>query len=94
MAYIPPHAPALMGVKVIKDRLLIITGNRNWEEDKNEVLVYRLPSLEYEGSFYIPFPNLLHVKWHDNKYMVQKIVEREDGYYQSYEFYDYAIEEK
>ena len=94
MTHIPPHALALMGVKVIKDRLLIITGNRNWEEDKNEVLVYRLPSLEYEGSFYIPFPNLLRVKWHDNKYMIKKIVEREDGHYQSYEFYDYTIEEK
>ena len=30
--YIPPHAPALMGIKVMGDRLLIITGNRNWKK--------------------------------------------------------------
>jgi hypothetical protein len=38
--YVPPHAPALMGIKVRGDHLLIITGNRNWKKGKNEVLVY------------------------------------------------------
>ena len=49
--YIPWHAPALMRTIVVGDRLLIITGNRNWTAGQNEVIVYRLPSLDYEGTF-------------------------------------------
>src|SRR4030043_1631083 len=47
--YIPPHAPALMGLKVSGDRLFVITGNRNWKKRENEALVYGLPSLKYQA---------------------------------------------
>jgi hypothetical protein len=90
--YIPPHAPALMGMKVRGDWLLIITGNRNWKKGENEVLVYRLPSLSYEGSFFIPFPNQLRTMWHDDYYIIRNLIEREDGYYLSHEIY--RLEEK
>jgi len=89
---IPPHAPALMGIKVRGDWLLIITGNRNWKKEENEVLAYRLPSLRYEGSFFIPFPNRLMTKWDDNYYTIRKLIEKEDGYYLSHEIY--LVEEK
>lgn len=90
--YIPPHAPALMGIKVTGDWLLITTGNRNWKKRENEVLVYRLPSLRYEGSFFIPFPNRLLTKWYDGYYMIRNLIEKEDGYYISHEVY--MVEEK
>ena len=87
--YIPSHAPALMGIKVRGDRLLIITGNRNWKKGENEVLVYRLPSLSYEGSFFIPFSNQLRTTWDDNYnyYTIRNLIEKEDGYYFSHEIY-------
>ena len=81
-----------MGIKVIKDWLLIITGNRNWEKEENEVLAYRLPSMRYEGSFFIPFPNLLRTKWYDNYYIIHKLIEKDDDYYLPYEIY--TVEEK
>ena len=92
--YIPPHAPALMGVKVTGDWLLIITGNRNWKKEENEVQVFSLPSLRYEGSFFIPFPSLYHfsTKWYDNYYIIRKHIKRDDDLYSSYEIY--MIEEK
>ena len=92
--YIPPHAPALMGIKVIKDWLLIITGNRNWKKGENEVQVYRLPSLKYEGSFFIPFPSLSHfgTKWYDEYYIIRRYIEKDEDYYSSYEIY--MLEEK
>ena len=92
--YIPPHAPALMGIKVIKDWLLIITGNRNWKKGENEVQVYRLPTMRYEGSFFIPFPNLFHfsTKWYDDYYIIRKHIEKNGDYYSLYEIY--KLEEK
>lgn len=90
--YIPPHAPALMGIKVRGDWLLIITGNRNWKKEENEVLVYRLPSLSYEGSFFIPFPNRFMTKWYDDYYITRKLIKKDDDYYSFYEIY--RIEEK
>jgi len=92
--YIPPHAPALMGIKVINDWLLIITGNRNWKKEESEVQVYRLPSLRYEGSFFIPFPDLYHfsTKWYDDYYIIRKHINKEGDYYSSYEIY--VVEEK
>lgn len=92
--YIPPHAPALMGVKVTGDWLLIITGNRNWKKEENEVQVFSLPSLRYEGSFFIPFPSLYHfsTKWYDNYYIIRKHIKRDDDLYSSYEIY--MVEEK
>jgi hypothetical protein len=60
--YIPPHAPALMGIKVLGDRLFVITGKRDWKRKENEVLAFGLPSMKYEGSFFIPFPNLLQTQ--------------------------------
>lgn len=54
---IPEHAPALMGMAVVDDRLLVITGNRNWRTQENETLVFRLPDLYYEGSFYLAYPS-------------------------------------
>jgi len=92
--YIPPHAPALMGIKVTGDWLLIITGNRNWKKQENEVQVFRLPSLKYEGSFFIPFPSLYHfsTKWYDNYYIIRKHIKKDDDFYSSYEIY--MVEEK
>jgi hypothetical protein len=60
-SFIPDHAPALMGMAVVDDRLLVITGNRNWRAQENETLVFRLPDLHYEGSFYLPFPSFFKV---------------------------------
>ena len=85
--YIPPHAPALMGLKVMGDRLFVITGNRNWKRRENEVLVYSLPSLRYEGSFFIPFPNLLLTQWYGQYYIIRNLVKKDDDYYSSYEIY-------
>jgi len=90
--YIPPHAPALMGIKVRGDRLMIITGKRNWKKGENEALVYSLPSLSYEGSFFIPFPNQLRTMWHNDYYIIRNLIEKEDGYYLSHEIY--RLEEK
>jgi len=56
-SFIPDHAPALMSMAVVDDRLVLITGNRNWQAQENETLVFRLPDLRYEGSFYLPFPS-------------------------------------
>lgn len=85
--YIPPHAPALMGIKVVGDKLFVITGNRNWKGKENEVLVYSLPSMKYEGSFFIPFPNLLQTQWYDNYYITRTLIKRDDDYYSSYDIY-------
>jgi hypothetical protein len=92
--YIPPHAPALMGIKVTGDWLLIITGNRNWKKQENEVQVFRLPSLRYEGSFFIPFPSLYHfsTKWYGSYYIIRKHIKKDDDLYSSYEIY--MVEEK
>jgi hypothetical protein len=90
--YIPPHAPALMGIKVLGDRLFVITGNRNWKKRENEVLVYGLPSLKYEGRFFIPFPNLLLTQWYDKYYITRTLVKKDDDYYSSYEIY--LVEDK
>ena len=84
---IPPHPPALAGLKVIGDRLLIITGNRNWEKKENEVLVYDLPSLNYEGRCFIPYPNLFRIIWKDNYFMVKKLIKTEDDYFFPVEIY-------
>ena len=81
-----------MGIKVTGDWLLIITGNRNWKKGENEVLVFRLLSLKYEGSSFIPFPNLLRTKWYDNYYIIRKHIKKDDDYYSSYEIY--MVEEK
>lgn len=56
-SFIPDHAPALMGMAVVDDRLLVITGNRNWRVQENETLVFELPDLHYEGSFNLAFPS-------------------------------------
>jgi hypothetical protein len=85
--YIPPHASALMGLKAVGDRLFIITGNRNWGKKENEVLVHSLPAMKYEGSFFIPFPNLLQTQWYDNYYITRTLIKRDDDYYSSYEIY-------
>lgn len=85
--YIPSHAPALMGLKVMGDRLYVITGKRNWKRRENEVLVYSLPLLKYEGSFYIPFPNLQQTQWYDKYYITRTMIKKDDEYYSSYEIY-------
>lgn len=85
--YIPPHAPALMSIKVIGDRLFIITGNRNWQRKENEVLVYSLPAMKYEGSFFIPFPNMQQTQWYGQYYITRTMIKKDDAYYSSYEVY-------
>lgn len=89
--YTPPNAPALMGIKVIDDRLVIITGKRDWDKQENEALVYRLPTLEYEGSFSIPYPNLLRTKWYDDYYIIEKLVKRNDDFFYHWEIYKIRI---
>ncbi len=85
--YVPSHSPAIMGIKVIKDWLLIISGKRDWEKQQNEVLVFNLPTLSYDGSFYIPFPNLLATKWVGDYYVTKKLVENNGEYSFSHEVY-------
>lgn len=85
--YVPPHAPALMGIKVVGDRLIIITGKRDWEKQENETLVYRLPSLEYEGSFSIPYPNLVTTRWYGDFYVTEKLIKRDDDFFYYWEIY-------
>ena len=90
--YIPPHPPGLMWIKVVGDRLFLITGNRNWNRGENQVLVYSLPSLKFEGSFFIPYPNLQQTQWYDNYYITRTLIKKDDDYYSSYEIY--FVEEK
>lgn len=92
--YIPDHAPPLHGIKVINDWLLIITGKRNWQVSENKVLVYKIPSLKYEGSFYIPFPNapFLIPKWSGRYYITKQIVIKGEDCYTLFQIY--KIEEK
>ena len=71
---------------------MIITGKRNWKKGENEALVYSLPSLSYEGSIFIPFPNQLRTMWHDDYYIIRNLIEKEDGYYLNHEIY--RVEEK
>ncbi len=60
-SFIPDHAPALMGMAVVDDRLLVITGNRNWRAQENQTLVFRLPDLHFEGSFHLAFPSFFQI---------------------------------
>lgn len=87
--YKPSHAPPLQGIKVIDDWLLIITGKRDWEKGKNWVLVYQIPSFQYEGSFYIPFPEApaLIPKWNGRHYIVSKLLEKDGEYYSNFSAY-------
>lgn len=85
--YIPPHAPPLQDLKVINDQLFVITGNREWENEENQVLVYKLPNMKYEGSFYIPFPNHFKSAWYDNYYIIRSAIEKENDYYQVLRIY-------
>jgi len=85
--YIPIHAPALMGTMVVGDRLLVMTGNRNWKKGENETLVYQLPSLEYEGSFFIPFSNCQNTKWYDPYYINVNRIKKDEDYSWRYEIY-------
>ncbi|MBN1274134.1 MAG: hypothetical protein JXB26_17865 [Candidatus Aminicenantes bacterium] len=85
--YVPPLAPALMGIKVMEDRLIIITGKRDWEKQENEALVYRLPQMAFEGSFSIPYPNLLRTKWYDDIYIIEKLIKKNDDYSYYWEIY-------
>lgn len=89
--YIPPNAPALMGVKVINDWLILITGKRDWDKQENEALVYNLPSLEFEGSFSIPYPNMLRTKWYDDYYIIEKLIKRNDDFFYYWEVYQIDI---
>jgi hypothetical protein len=85
--YVPPHAPALMGIKVVGDRLVIVTGKRDWEKQENEALVYRLPSMAYEGSFQIPYPNLHSTRWYDDFYVIEKLIKRNGDFVYYWEIY-------
>jgi hypothetical protein len=85
--YIPPHAPALMAIKVVSDRLFVITGNRHWKTKQNETLVYSLPSMKYDGSFLIPYPNLPQTQWYGDYYITRTLIKKDDEYYSSYEVY-------
>ena len=85
--YVPPNAPALMGLKVVGDRLIITTGKRDWARQENEALVYRLPSLDYEGSFPLPYPNLQTTRWDGDFYIIEKLVKRDDDFFYFWEIY-------
>lgn len=78
--FIPPHAPALMAAMVVEDRLLLITGNRNWKSGENEALVYRLPEMQYQGSFFVPYSNVQNMKWAAPYYISDDCVQKGDDY--------------
>lgn len=72
--------PVLRGITVFGDFLLVTTGKRNWETFENEVLVYRLPNLSFEGSFFIPTGDWETAKY--GKYFTTKrIIEKDDDFY-------------
>lgn len=85
--YMPPHAPPIMSLKVIEDWLIIITGKRNWNRGENEAQVFKLPSFEYKGSFYIPFSNLLMIKWIDDYYITKDLINKKDECHSSFKIY-------
>jgi hypothetical protein len=85
--YVPSHAPALMGIKVAGDRLIVTTGKRDWQKQENEALVFRLPSLEFEGSFPIPYPNAHTTRWSGDFYVTEKRVKRNDDFFYFWEIY-------
>lgn len=73
--YEQEFSPPLRCLKIIDDRLYIVTGIRNWEQEKNKVFVYRIPEMIYEGNFYIPYPNgpFLLPKWEDPYYIFSNL---------------------
>jgi hypothetical protein len=77
-SYIPDHAPAIMEIAVVKDRLLIITGNRDWRKQENETLVFRLPDLQYEGSFSLAFPSFFQVTKYVGEYYISANLQADD----------------
>jgi hypothetical protein len=87
---IPHHAPPLQDIKVIEDRLLIITGNRNWDKEENETLVYHLPDMKYEGSFYLPFLHL-RLHWFGNYYMTNGMIKKDDDWFGIRKLYSFEI---
>jgi hypothetical protein len=89
--HIPPYAPALMGIKVIEDKLIIISGKRDWDEQENEALVYSLPAFKFEGSFSIPYPNMLRTKWYDKYYIIEKLIKQSEEYIYYWEIYHIEI---
>jgi len=76
-----------MGTMVVGDRLLVITGNRNWKKGENGMLVYQLPFLEYEGRFFIPFSNGQNTKWYDHFYINVNRIKKDEDYSWRYEIY-------
>jgi hypothetical protein len=85
----PVQAPPLMGLKVIGDWLLIITGNRDGNRKCNETLAYHLPSLEFEGTLWLPFPAApeLNLRWGEGYYYLYG--EADDEERRSVQFYRY-----
>jgi hypothetical protein len=85
----PQHAPSLQGIRVIDDKLLIITGKRDWNKGENEVLVYSLPEMKYEGCFNIPFPNapFAQISWRDNYFSTYDIEPLDDDYISHHKIY-------
>ncbi|MGE5341998.1 MAG: hypothetical protein ACM3SY_11025 [Candidatus Omnitrophota bacterium] len=75
----PKTAPVLRDIAIFEDWLLITTGKRNWDTFENEVLVYRLPSLSYEGSFFIPTGDWPTDKF-GNYFATKRIIEKDDDY--------------
>ncbi|MGE5342000.1 MAG: hypothetical protein ACM3SY_11035 [Candidatus Omnitrophota bacterium] len=75
----PKTAPVLRDIDIFGDWLLITTGKRNWDTFENEVLVYRLPSLSYEGSFFIPTGDWPTDKY-GNYFVTKRIIEKDDDY--------------
>jgi len=65
--------------QVQRRRELIILNIINLSQE-NEVLVFLLPSLPYQGSFYIPFPSApyLTLKWGEEYFIRTKMVRNED----------------
>ncbi|MGE5342002.1 MAG: hypothetical protein ACM3SY_11045 [Candidatus Omnitrophota bacterium] len=79
-------APVLRDVDIFGDWLLITTGKRNWDTFENEVLVYRLPDLSYEGSFFIPTGDWPTDKY-GNYFVTKRIIEKNDDYFTQYNCY-------
>ncbi len=86
--YIPPHAPALMGIIVKDDYILVITGKRDRKAGTNEILVYQLPSLEFQGRMELPYPDFYQrSKWLDPFYITARTIKDGDEFLSLFEIY-------
>ncbi len=74
ICYIPERAPKILGLKVIGDYLILLSGIRRRRDDiyENKVFVFKLPEMRYEGWFYQKLPFLWNAwRWIGNYYITR-----------------------